>query len=148
MNLKYNIRIFFIKEGIMYLYLYYIIMWAVCFILVVPVLIVGVIYVFMSNKSPKKPKSTLPIMLQIIKGAKTEQAFKTALQQFKSKYFVLPNDKDLDMWLSCIKELGVSTYWDTDAVAKFGQELEDSNPNNAKKVSIAVATALKTKEKK
>ena len=56
----------------MYSHLFYIIMWAVCFVLVIPVLIVGVIYVFMSNKPPKKVENTMQIMFNIIKGAQTK----------------------------------------------------------------------------
>lgn len=130
----------------MYSYLFYLIMWAVCFILVIPVLIVGVIYVLMSNKAPKKTiENTMEMMFNIIKGAQTKAAFTSALEQFKGKYGVLADEKSIDLWIKCIKELANSSHWDTDAVAKFGQELEDKNAVHAKKISVAIATVLKTK---
>ncbi|RDU64231.1 hypothetical protein CQA53_07855 [Helicobacter didelphidarum] len=132
----------------MYSYFFYLILWAICFIMVLPVLIVGVLYIFMSNKPVKKEEFTIEIMLSIIKGAKTKQAFEAALTQFKSKYKVFDDDKHFDTWINCIKELAHSTNWDTDAVAKFGQELEDANTAHAKKISIAIATVLKTKDQK
>ncbi len=132
----------------MYSYLFYVIMWAVCFVLVIPVLIVGVIYVLLSNKPPKQVESTLQIMFNIIKGAQTKVAFSAALEQFKGKYGVLNDEKNFELWLQCIKELARSTHWDTDAIAKFGQELEDKNTTHAKKISTAIATVLKTKEQK
>lgn len=132
----------------MYSYLFYVIMWAVCFILIIPVLIVGVIYVLMSNKPPKKVENTMDIMFNIIKGAQTKTAFTAALEQFKGKYGVLSDEKNFDLWIKCIKELAHSAHWDTDAIAKFGQELEDKNTNHAKKISVAIATVLKTKDQK
>lgn len=132
----------------MYSYLFYVIMWAVCFILIIPVLIVGVIYVLMSNKPPKKVENTMDIMFNIIKGAQTKTAFTAALEQFKGKYGVLSDEKNFDLWIKCIKELAHSAHWDTDAIAKFGQELEDKNTTHAKKISVAIATVLKTKEQK
>ena len=80
----------------MYSHLFYIIMWAVCFVLVIPVLIVGVIYVFMSNKPPKKVENTMQIMFNIIKGAQTKAAFTASLEQFKGKYGVLADEKNFD----------------------------------------------------
>lgn len=132
----------------MYSYLFYIIMWVVCFVLVIPVLIVGVIYVIMSNKSPKKIENTMQNMFNIIKGAQTKAAFISALEKFKNKYSVLSDENSFDVWIQCIKELANSTHWDTDAIAKFGQELEDKNVAHAKKISVAIATVLKTKEQK
>ena len=132
----------------MYSYLFYVIMWAVCFILIIPVLIVGVIYVLMSNKPPKKIENTMEIMFNIIKGAQTKTAFTAALEQFRGKYGVLSDEKNFDLWIRCIKELAHSTHWDTDAIAKFGQELEDKNTTHAKKISVAIATVLKTKDQK
>lgn len=129
----------------MYSYLFYLIMWVVCFILVIPVLIVGVIYVLMSNKAPKKIENTMEMMFNIIKGAQTKAAFTSALEQFKGRYGVLADEKSIDLWIKCIRELANSSYWDTDAVAKFGQELEDKNAVHAKKISVAIATVLKTK---
>lgn len=129
----------------MYSYLFYLIMWVVCFILVIPVLIVGVIYVLMSNKAPKKIENTMEMMFNIIKGAQTKAAFTSALEQFKGRYGVLADEKSIDLWIKCIKELANSSHWDTDAVAKFGQELEDKNAVHAKKISVAIATVLKTK---
>lgn len=125
-------------------------MWAVCFILVVPVMIVGVIYVFMSNKpsSAQNTENALQVMHSIIKGVQTKQAFNAALEQFRGKHKVLNNEKELDVWISCVKDLANSTHWDTDAIAKFGQELEDANVAHSKKIAIAIATALKTKEQK
>lgn len=90
----------------------------------------------------------MQIMLSIIKGAQTKTAFTASLGQFKGKYSVLPNEKDFDIWIQCIKELANSTHWDTDAIAKFGQELEDKNAAHAKKIAVAIATALKTKDQK
>lgn len=132
----------------MYSYLYYIIFWAIGLVFTIPVLFVGVIYIFMSNKPQKKNEFTIKVMLEIIKSAKTKEAFTAALKQFKNKYHSLNNEKNIDVWLECIKQLAHSTYWDTDAIAKFGQELEDANPTNAKKISVAIATVLKTKEQK
>lgn len=132
----------------MYSHLFYIIMWAVCFVLVIPVLIVGVIYVFMSNKPPKKVENTMQIMFNIIKGAQTKAAFTASLEQFKGKYGVLADEKNFDLWIQCIKKLANSTHWDTDAIAKFGQELEDKNAAHAKKIAVAIATVLKTKDQK
>ncbi len=132
----------------MYSYIFYMIIWSVCFIMIIPVIFVGIIYVFMSNKTPKKTEDTLKIMYEIIKGAKTKQAFMASIEQFKKKYGVVTDEGQLDLWLQCIKELAHSTNWDTDAIAKFGQEMEDKNPTYAKKVSVAIATVLKTKEQK
>lgn len=132
----------------MYSYLFYVIMWAVCFVLIIPVLIVGVIYVIMSNKPPKKVEDTMEIMLSIIKGVKTKVAFTSALEQFRNKYGVLADEKQFDVWIQCIKELAHSTHWDTDAIAKFGQDLEDKNTAHAKKISVAIATVLKNKDQK
>ncbi len=132
----------------MYSYLFYTIIWSVCFILVVPVMIVGIIYVFMSNKTPKKSEDTLKIMYEIIKGAKTKQAFSASLEQFKKKYGVITDESKIDLWIQCVKELAKSTHWDTDAIAKFGQELEDKNTAQAKKISVAISTVLKTKDQK
>lgn len=132
----------------MYSYLFYVIMWAVCFVLIIPVLIVGVIYVIISNKPPKKVEETMEIMFNIIKGAKTKVAFTAALEQFKNKYGVLSDEKQFDLWIQCIKELAHSAHWDTDAIAKFGQDLEDRNTAHAKKIAVAIATVLKNKEQK
>ena len=129
----------------MYSYLFYVIMWAICLILTIPVLIVGVIYIFMSNKPVVKNEFTIKTMLGIIKAAKDKAQFDAALSQFKSKYKVFTDEANVETWLNCIKDLAHSTHWDTDAIAKFGQELEDSNPEQAKKVSLAIATVLKTK---
>lgn len=132
----------------MYSYLYYVILWVSGLVLSIPVIFVGVIYIFMSNKPKKNKEFTIKDMLAMIKGAKNENDFKSALIHFKSKYKVFNDDKNTETWLNCIKDLAHFTYWDTDAIAKFGQELEDANPANAKKVSIAIATVLKTKEQK
>lgn len=132
----------------MYSYLFYLILWGAAFVFIIPVIIVGVIYIFMSNKTKKTKEFTIKDMLAMIKAAKNETDFKSALTHFKSKYKVFNDEKNTEYWLNCIKDLAHFTYWDTDAIAKFGQELEDANPANAKKVSIAIATVLKTKEQK
>ena len=130
----------------MYSYLFYVILWTLSFIMVIPILIVGTIYILMSDKRPKSKELTIKVMLDIIKKAKTQEAFAAALQQFKDKYKVFNDEKNLDTWISCIQQISHSSFLDTDKIAKFGQELEDANPANAKKVSVAVATVLKTRE--
>ena len=132
----------------MYLYLFYIISWSIALVLVLPVLIVGIIYVFMSNKPQKKDKFTIKTMLETIKSAKSKDDFNKVLSQFKNKYKVFNDEKEFNTWINCIKELAHSNNWDTDSIAKFGQELEDANQEHAKKISVAIATVLKTKENK
>lgn len=132
----------------MYLLDFYIVIWGVSLVCVVPVLIVGAIYILVSNKPANKNEFTLENMLAMIKAAKTKEAFTSALMHFKNKYKVLKEQDKLDAWMNCVKELASASYLDTDAIAKFGQELEDANTANAKAISVAIATVLKTKENK
>ena len=55
----------------MYSYLYYIIFWAIGLVFTIPVIFVGVIYIFMSNMPQNKNEFTIIVMLEFIKGAKT-----------------------------------------------------------------------------
>ncbi|RDU71326.1 hypothetical protein CQA66_06545 [Helicobacter aurati] len=133
----------------MYLLEFYLLFWGISFICVIPTLIVGAIYIIISNKpATNKEEFTIDTMLGIIKNIQNKEAFNAALNQFKSKYKVFNDQKKFDTWINCIKELTNTSYWDTDAIAKFGQELEDANSAHAKNISVAIATVLKTKEKK
>lgn len=132
----------------MYLYMFYVVLWVLSFIAIIPVLIVGVIYIFMSDKPSQTKEFTIKVMLDIIKGVKTQEAFNAAMQQFKGKYKVFNDQKNIDTWINCIQQLASSSFIDTDSVARFRQELEDANPDSAKKISVAVGTALKNRENK
>lgn len=131
----------------MYMVDFYLILWGIAFACVVPTLMIGVVYILVSNRETPRHDFTVNDMLNVIKGAKSKDAFTSALNQFKSKFKVL-DQKKFDVWISCVKELANSSHWDTDSIAKFGQELEDANSAQAKNISIAIATVLKTKEKK
>lgn len=124
---------------------FFIIFWVVGLLILLPFFLVWAVYSIISMTTSKERVLTIEDMLKEIQKADSKNSFEKKVEKFKKKYITFTDKKD-DIWFECVKLIAGSTFWDTDSIAKFGQHLEDSNKEKAKKISIVISSALKMKE--
>lgn len=131
----------------MYDFKYYAVFLGISLTFIIPVFLFGVIFVILSTKSKPKKQMSIDDLYSMISSMGTKEEFTSNLALFKSKYKVAPsNDKSYKVWLNCIKGLAKDSFWETDAVVSFRQELEGLNAAKAKEISNAISSALKAKK--
>ncbi|PAF45773.1 hypothetical protein [Helicobacter sp. 11S02629-2] len=124
---------------------FYFTSWLISAFMLIPVIIFGIVYyAFLSSSSTPK-EQTLKDFHEVSGGIHSKEDLESLLSVFRSKY-VRYDEHHIDLWLESVTSLAKSPYWDTDAVALFGQELENKNPGHKKVIANTISAALKMKE--
>ncbi|WP_104748629.1 hypothetical protein [Helicobacter cetorum] len=130
---------------------YYAYLYLSLFICLLPILLLGLALRFSLAPTKVKPKAKKPLTLealhQQIKAIQNEQSLQEIKESFY-KYFKLCPEEKLNLWLETIQELIASEFFELESAIKFGQDLEDANPNHQQEISNSAGLALKNKEKK
>lgn len=130
----------------MYNIYYYVIFWIISFALILPIIIFGVIYSSIANKSKKINVRTINDVFSDIKKIKSRAQLQSLLSEFKNKHKII-TDAKTDIWFESVKHFVYCTHWETDAIASFSTELENANPSSSKRIANTVSGALKVRDK-
>ncbi|MCQ2939627.1 hypothetical protein [Helicobacter pylori] len=129
---------------------YYIYMYLILFVCLLPVLLVGLVWRLtrppLKQEIPNKSLS-LENLNEQIKNLKSESALEKLKNDFNERFKICPKDKEA-LWLETIQKLVASEFFELEDAINFGQELENANPSHAQKIANATGLALKNKKEK
>ncbi len=129
---------------------YYIYMYLILFVCLLPVLLVGLVWRLtrppLKQNIPNKSLS-LENLNEQVKNLKSAPALEKLKNDFNERFKICPKDKET-LWLETIQKLVASEFFELEDAINFGQELENANPNHVQKIANATGLALKNKKEK
>ncbi|GAA9599195.1 hypothetical protein UBN86_04280 [Helicobacter pylori] len=130
--------------------IYYVYMYLILFVCLLPVLLVG--FAWRLSRPPLKqnlPNKSLSLenLNEQIKNLKSAPALEKLKNDFNERFKICPKDKE-NLWLETIQKLVASEFFELEDAINFGQELENANPSHAQKIANATGLALKNKKEK
>ncbi|PAF44514.1 hypothetical protein [Helicobacter sp. 11S02596-1] len=128
---------------------FYIFFWVVSFLLALPVVMLGFVWIILQKPAPQPRGITLEDLEAMLGRVKNQADLENVLEKFLKNFQVFPkDDTDLKRWLSIIAKMASSEHFDIDSVARFGQKLEDANKGIENDIAETVGLALKTRKKR
>ncbi|PAF51688.1 hypothetical protein BKH43_00140 [Helicobacter sp. 13S00401-1] len=124
---------------------FYFTSWLISAFMLIPVIIFGIVYYIFLGGAPAPKEQTIKDFCLLTASIHSKEDLESLLSEFRKKY-TRYDEHHIDVWLESVTNLAKSHYWDTDAVALFGQELENKNLSHKKVIANTISAALKMKE--